>query len=740
MNQHHMAQDPSAGVPRDLLPHVHLVSSYKFPVIPSSLQPANALEYLLNAPKIVNDAAPMSWTYFDRPPQDGTVILTWQPPLLQGRFASDGLAWADPEVQYQTEIQGYSLEILIHRSGIRYGLEPVAMHQRARYRIVGKAAGAPLPVDPSLWIIHYTQADPSHRFPAAQIPIAPETQLQMQQRNYFAKQGQLQRKEFMLRDRNNWPEVKFSAGIPMPGVHGQPRPYYNPMNPMASMARPPQYQHQPQVPSVGPPPPKRARQAPPTQQPAIIPSSNAGTTADNLEEEEAVSLGDQLDFLTPKEISSARFKQHHEWMEEILSSPYAVHQIVPLDLGLGLMGELAPLTDGLLDAPTSDSFTKITKDPVTSEPADTITIKTNPKDYYKLDPEQLAAFEKRVADYTAKEEAALERMKDVHAKKMAELKRSRTYIKAERRLRDVARNGLRTLHDSQVSDGSPSEDPADGIVEELEKSLGVTFEANRNVVCVDKGGYVEEQPAQPAPEPPQQISGNGTSATHSYTDHAGLNGLIDEGAIDTDNTAASLLDQYGSTSLTGTPGANASIPQMSQPQSQSHSAVATPSNPSVGPMVSSSYAEQTNIATTGGENDLVDLDVEMSGMNNTNAEEKIGEGDWVMVDQNNPGEHDNSGGDGTTTEQPSTTSVGVPASSIHQTVVSTSGMDADTTTSMFDNAEFGSFDNLDTAGDALADYTNAGDDLGLDLDNSAFGDAFHGTEPHHGTTEDGDHA
>jgi hypothetical protein len=50
---------------------------------------------------------------------------------------------------------------------------------------------------------------------------------------------------------------------------------------------------------------------------------------------------------------------------------------------------------------------------------------------------------------------------------------------------------------------------------------------------------------------------------------------------------------------------------------------------------------------------------------------------------------------------------------------------------MFDTADFGSFDNLDTAGDALAEYGND-DTMGLDLvDDSAFGDAFHGTEMHH---------
>jgi hypothetical protein len=46
---------------------------------------------------------------------------------------------------------------------------------------------------------------------------------------------------------------------------------------------------------------------------------------------------------------------------------------------------------------------------------------------------------------------------------------------------------------------------------------------------------------------------------------------------------------------------------------------------------------------------------------------------------------------------------------------------------MFDTvADFGGFDNLDTAGDALADYGHDDTmDLGDLVDDSAFGDAFH---------------
>jgi hypothetical protein len=78
-------------------------------------------------------------------------------------------------------------------------------------------------------------------------------------------------------------------------------------------------------------------------------------------------------------------------MEEVFSSPYAVGKIAPIDLGLGLMGELAPLTAGILDVPGAEN-------PESAK--DNYKI----KNYYKLDPAQLKDFENRVSEYAVKEQ------------------------------------------------------------------------------------------------------------------------------------------------------------------------------------------------------------------------------------------------------------------------------------------------------------------------------------------------
>ncbi|KAF2735385.1 DUF1750-domain-containing protein [Polyplosphaeria fusca] len=712
MNQYSNVADPSGLVPDTLLPHVHLVSSYRFPSLPN-LQPVKALEFLLNGPQIVKDTSPVAWTYFPTPPPDHTVLMTWQPPRLGTKFASDGLVFADPEMAYESEIQGFLVQMLMHRSGYIYPGEPYTMHARYRYRVL---RGPPGQFDPNLWVVYYMSSPMDARVPATSVQLLPEIQMTIRARSQIEATGQLMRKEFMLRDRANWPNVEF-GNQRMAGQQRVP-PYYNPMQGYMGMQQP-----QPGRP-VGQPPNKRQRQQPPAGR--VGPAATPLVDQHALLDEEENNTQDAFDFLTPREISQSRYQQHHEWMEEIFSSPYAVGRILPIDLGLGLMGELAPLTTDILDAPAGDH------PPPSGKPKDDKIYEV--KSYYKLEPEQLKEFEKRVMEYTKAEEAELEAMRSAHAKKMADLKRSRTYIKAERRLRDAARiagNSDSARSPEGLEQDAASSDALNTVVRDLEKTLGVNFDAKKNVVCVEKGGFIEEQPAPPPPPKLQQVNGNGAVPSNAPSMDTGSNSLLDDAALDVENSAASLLDQYGSNSLTGTPGASLSVPQLSQPPSQSQSAVATPSG-MVGDGGQISSFDDANLQATSDGNDLLDLDVEMSGM--TNVDDK-GEGDWVMVNETHTEQQTGAG------EQPSNPT-DTPVDLGEPSAVPTSGVDTENTASMFDTADFGSFDNLDTAGDALAEYTNADDNMGLDLvDDSAFGDAFHGTEMHHGDSGvDGDNS
>jgi hypothetical protein len=55
----------------------------------------------------VRDTAAVSWTYFNSPPPDGTLVLAYQPPRMGTHFASDGMVWADAEAAFDMNVRGY---------------------------------------------------------------------------------------------------------------------------------------------------------------------------------------------------------------------------------------------------------------------------------------------------------------------------------------------------------------------------------------------------------------------------------------------------------------------------------------------------------------------------------------------------------------------------------------------------------------------------------------------------------
>lgn len=85
---------------------MHLVSKYRYPLI-NSITLDTVVNYLTEAPKIVHDLQPVQWQFLDAP-QDGSVLLVWQPlEYLDTNFASDGYVWADAEQAFSQEIRGY---------------------------------------------------------------------------------------------------------------------------------------------------------------------------------------------------------------------------------------------------------------------------------------------------------------------------------------------------------------------------------------------------------------------------------------------------------------------------------------------------------------------------------------------------------------------------------------------------------------------------------------------------------
>ncbi|KAF5125769.1 SWI/SNF and RSC complexes subunit ssr4 [Metarhizium anisopliae] len=203
-----MAQpDPSHTVPQDLMPHVHLVSSYRYPTMPR-IDMNEVAKWLMTAPQIARDRAPFFWTYLDKP-ADGTILLAWQPLQRLGtNFATDGFVWAPPEQVYKHDLgNGLILEIYYLKAGYIPG-EQFALHTRRRFRLVPTPGHPnPPPLDMSLFIVHYGPSEQNDRVPASMVPYDERVNAIMQQRHFLLRGGQIRRKEFMLSDRVNWPSL-----------------------------------------------------------------------------------------------------------------------------------------------------------------------------------------------------------------------------------------------------------------------------------------------------------------------------------------------------------------------------------------------------------------------------------------------------------------------------------------------------------------------------------------------------
>lgn len=528
----------------------------------------------------------------------------------------------------------------------------------------------------------------------------------------------------MLHDRSNWPQISFPRG------QARGPPAYGANVPQARI--PPSMAYPPHNVQPGPPA-KRAR----TQQNANPNVSGSAVAVHDLDDEEDTQRGDFFDHTTPREVSMGRYKQNHEWMEEILSSPYGIHQIIPADLSLGLRGELGSLTEGTFDAPSSDPD------------------KDKPNNVYvgRLDPEKAEAFRKRATERIEEMNKEIEKMKAKHAKRLAKFKKGSLLSQAENELHtavsdpsDVGPEYWRLegkIDDDDSDDGKavkqvPSK--VEDILAQVEASLGRSAVAVQELRRIQDGGFEEAVPASPspspAPAPPSPKAPSSNSLPQSINGGTPQSGVLITGAdMDMDNSAAGLLDQYHTgLSSNATPGSNfANTPQ---PLLQSHSAASTPVMHVPSPQPVAHQSPQASAPPPA-------EDVTMSeATEQPTSADPTGSGDWVVVPPGGISPQPNNAitpnlSASTAAEPtepapvlPPTTSAPEPAQSL-------------TPAANFDT-DFPQLEDLDSAGDALAGYgDDSGDLAGLELDmdgmdDSAFGEAFHGVE--RAEDEDGDAA
>ncbi len=460
------------------------------------------------------------------------------------------------------------------------------------------------------------------------------------------------------------------------------------------------YMHQPQVAgghaSVGPSPSKRARHAPPVGPNTSIAAATMAQAQDAaINEEEDTSRGDLMDFLTPKDISTMRYAQHHEWLEEVFSSPFTTGQIIPVQLGLGRKGELEALTKDFFDAPISGTPTpKVGPLPV-------------PPRVGRMEAGKAEEFTKRATEKIAEINADMERLKKQHARRMAKVKKGAAVREAVKNLRFAAlaldnEDGWKLDETTRSSTNNLAakpvvgqQDKVESIIEEVEREIGKSIVVVKAVECVQKGGLEEKGNAIDSKTQDYNMSDHSADLSRRPSQSASYQ-------LPNDPSSIGYVNTTGHT------------PQFSYDGAAD---LGKASNDTRGP--------------TDGDTTMVEIPDEPE-TKDTEA------GDWIMVNKEGESTPQN--------EELASLDNLVDDSAMEgndlaaEDTLNTAGdalqgftPDVQDTTADFaanDFSEVIDLGNLDTAGEALSGYGEGNDSMGLDeagnlgLDDSAFGDAF----------------
>ena len=510
-------------------------------------------------------------------------------------------------------------------------------------------------------------------------------QTALTQRKYLQQHGQLVRKDFMLHDRNSWPTINLpNSGMPQTW---HPNSAY-PNNVMSQMHRNQQpYMLHQQAGShggVGPSPAKRQRQMGPNHAHGMTRPPVSTTTQDPSVEVEDAVHGDSMDTLTPRDISASRYKQHHEWMEEIFSSPYGTSQIIPVELGLGRKGEIESLTRDFFGAPTRNE-----------SPA--VPGKMIPR-VGRLEDGRAEDFVVRATQRISAIQLEMDKLRQQHANRMAKLNKGVSVKEAEHQLRTQAA----TKPSGEAILGQV--DRLEELVEKVAEELGRTIKVVKDIECVQNGG-LEEKP---------------------QANEADLRGLdIDEQMNDFDTQAADPIPyQNGQDNLHKADGAAGQTPKAYTQSS---------------PVPGDGAQDFEPIEALSGE------DITMAEVRPEANDKDVETGDWVLVDKDSDLKpHQDGGGpalEGAVEDaavEGNVETAGEEFNTAGAALQDLAPEQGDNAPAEFNPNEFHDtvdFGNLDTAGEALSGFEEGNNaELGLDdhgdlgLDDTAFGDAFHTSE------------
>lgn len=205
-----------------------------------------------------------------------------------------------------------------------------------------------------------------------------------------------------------------------------------------------------------------------------------------IDPEEDNSRGDILDHLSPREIATVRYTQHHEWMEEVLGSAYSISQIVPVDMGFGLQGTLKSLTDGLFEPP---AFPASRPPPSTTKTTEKVTVGDKefgdtPKEPAPLLPDlssKVSAFRSRVEAYIAESDKEIAALNAKHASDISRIRKSDAFTTAERSLRENFSAHMSALQSDDSTALANTEVDLEAIAQSIEAEFGQKISKDKKV-------------------------------------------------------------------------------------------------------------------------------------------------------------------------------------------------------------------------------------------------------------------
>lgn len=240
----------------------------------------------------------------------------------------------------------------------------------------------------------------------------------------------------------------------------------------------------------------------------------SGRKPQGSSEEDEIPV-DYMDSLTPRELALTRYIQHHEWLEEVVSSPYDTHRIIPPRLGLGRKGEIESLTKDFFDAPLEIEWGSSLKDAgwITSKEqameGKPVVDEVDPKDRLdyqrvgKLDSANAQDFREMATARLDQLNAEMEQMKKDFAEQMARLQQGSDLQKAELLLR---KSTMAMLTGNEMS-LDESQDLDNGI-KALETSRGKNVKSVLAVECLEEGGRQEKAESPALATDPDELHGD----------------------------------------------------------------------------------------------------------------------------------------------------------------------------------------------------------------------------------------